>query len=598
MPRFNLNQKGVAHLLIIIILLGGLVGGLVLIKNPQIFSPKAYNEQVSPLLREQRIHSLRETFRIDEQVADEQVEVVVKDGFFQNGIMIDGELVDGDATVSILGDCLEKDTNYQLSEYGVYPPLCLDEAEQHKTTELLKSGAEFGADFFLPYTQAKEASELGDLIAEVRSLLQESSISQRVSTSEVSGPDSSFDGYVVTLIRIKELEQDVRENPDGSGNLTVEQEQARRKYALALRDLWERQHNVLLGLTYAAAGLYIDKPLRVVGTAASPIVKPVATNIGKAVEPVYQPIFKFVKHTWNRFFKKVPQDILELQEVIDARGYKVPLSVVDVPRPQTSNPIDWVKAEEWISAHPEGVARDAARALVQETRHISQEEFETALKQAALKFNGEMGAEDYVIFVQPRKSNKWVAEMVLPDMDYLPEQVYDLTPFNHLENSLDGIANIRRLVFFDDAIYSGSQMNGYILGSIYDAKKVGADPANFTVDIIVPFTTEFGRDHILNTIKNVYPEMKVTLHTTEVMPSATETLSKHGPEVVDYVGKLYQGTDSKTLTYFDHKIPDHVSTTYEAYAGHVHDADGKILKNADDFVIQIPFIQKTIPPYK
>ncbi|MBI2600339.1 DUF1554 domain-containing protein [Candidatus Daviesbacteria bacterium] len=36
-----LNQKGIAHILIIFILLAGLVGGLVLIKNPAIFRPKA-----------------------------------------------------------------------------------------------------------------------------------------------------------------------------------------------------------------------------------------------------------------------------------------------------------------------------------------------------------------------------------------------------------------------------------------------------------------------------------------------------------------------------------------------------------------------------
>lgn len=40
MPKF-LNEKGVAHLFLLFILLAGIVGGLVLIRNPKIFAPKA-----------------------------------------------------------------------------------------------------------------------------------------------------------------------------------------------------------------------------------------------------------------------------------------------------------------------------------------------------------------------------------------------------------------------------------------------------------------------------------------------------------------------------------------------------------------------------
>ncbi|OGE25858.1 hypothetical protein A3C26_01930 [Candidatus Daviesbacteria bacterium RIFCSPHIGHO2_02_FULL_39_12] len=43
----KLNQQGIAHILIVVILLAGVVGGLVLIKNPAIFQPRAYDRSLS-----------------------------------------------------------------------------------------------------------------------------------------------------------------------------------------------------------------------------------------------------------------------------------------------------------------------------------------------------------------------------------------------------------------------------------------------------------------------------------------------------------------------------------------------------------------------
>lgn len=282
--RFN-NQKGVVHVIPLLILLGGIIAGVYLVKNPQILKSKAYNSpQVDPLLYEQRINDLRTKFKIPENIENEKVQEAVKDDLLKSNIVVNGDIAQGDAQVSVIADCFEgQQTNYDFSEYGAFPPLCLNNEQREKGIQFTISGAESVADFIVPYTLAKESTiealDLGKNIQEVRDLLQKSGIADRIQVSSISGPNSSFDGYTVTLIRIKELEQDVKENPDETGKLTSEQEQARREYLIALRNLWEKQHNITIGLASTVALTVIDKPLKLVGTLTEPFLRKIPTNI-------------------------------------------------------------------------------------------------------------------------------------------------------------------------------------------------------------------------------------------------------------------------------------------------------------------------------
>lgn len=65
--------------------------------------------------------------------------------------------------------------------------------------------------------------------------------------------------------------------------------------------------------------------------------------------------------------KDRPRTLEELQYEINQRGYDGKLSVVDVPKPKTSNAMDNELAQKWIDAHPEGTTRDMARAIINET---------------------------------------------------------------------------------------------------------------------------------------------------------------------------------------------------------------------------------------
>lgn len=49
MPKFlKVNQAGIAHLIPLLIILIGIIAGVYLVKHPQIFKPKAYEEVTSP----------------------------------------------------------------------------------------------------------------------------------------------------------------------------------------------------------------------------------------------------------------------------------------------------------------------------------------------------------------------------------------------------------------------------------------------------------------------------------------------------------------------------------------------------------------------
>lgn len=292
------GQKGLIHLIPLFILLLGIIAGVYLVQHPAIFKPKAYNkEQVDPLLQAQRIENLRTTFKLPDDISVDQVEQKVKEDLLKSDIEVEGSIIKAEAEVSVRGDCkYNQQTNYAFSEYEVFPALCFTDQEREKAIELVKSGAESVVDIVLPYSQGKQALSFRDDIQQVRELLKESGLANRIVVSSISGPDSYLDGYVTTLIRIKELEQDVKENPDGSGKLTDTQEQARREYVVALRNLWSKQHDLLIGLATATAISVIDRPLKVIGKVSEPITAPIIAKLGETKNAITD----FLGNTWAK----------------------------------------------------------------------------------------------------------------------------------------------------------------------------------------------------------------------------------------------------------------------------------------------------------
>lgn len=306
------KQAGFAHIFLILFLLAGLGVALFFIGNPTNLFPRAYNTQ--PVDYTQRREVLKNTFKLPSGITDEEIENEVKNDLLKADVKVEGHIIEGNADIAVIGECLYNQTDYLLSEYGVFPPICLSSDEKEKLIEFTIAGAETTADFIIPYAQAKKAVELGPDIQQVRDLLKVSGIADRIQTSSISGPNSGFDGYAVTLIRIKELEQDVQQNPDGSGNLTPEQEEARRGYLKGLRDIWEKQHNLSIELAGAAAGALIDRPLRLVGSIAEPITLPLVQRINNATEPAKSAIFDYLENAWQKLTGKKAEIIEDISE--------------------------------------------------------------------------------------------------------------------------------------------------------------------------------------------------------------------------------------------------------------------------------------------
>lgn len=118
--------------------------------------------------------------------------------------------------------------------------------------------------------------------------------------------------------------------------------------------------------------------------------------------------------------------------------------------------------------------------------------------------------------------------------------------------------------------------------------------------------TEVSKQRILQEIGLQYG-IKVNFYESEVMPAVSDSLEKYGEDVVNLASHVYGGLEEKTMTYFDHKQPDGVSTINKAYSlGLVHNSRGRELSQdagkevseSHRMPISIPFIPRTRPPYK
>lgn len=269
-----------------------------------------------------------------------------------------------------------------------------------------------------------------------------------------------------------------------------------------------------------------------------------------------------------------------LQAKIDSLGWKEKLTVA-TPRPSRSYPIKEREAENWINAQICEKQRKAARALIEGTRHISQAEFEEALAKSVEKFNSWLEAQeskDYVLIVSPKGiSNRWVAELALPHLKTLPKQVikyHKHSPFpSDLVEYYQKHPDTTKIVFFDDAAYSCIQSGEMIqkLNKLNCISQIGEDdcfdyrenygetPKNYSITAVIPFMSDF------NCLSRLYEETiaqgaedNVNVFSSQKMPSVADVLTPEQSSIVHC-------PQEKSPVYFDHKLPDFVSTCSDVF---------------------------------
>lgn len=298
--------------------------------------------------------------------------------------------------------------------------------------------------------------------------------------------------------------------------------------------------------------------------------------------------------SWNTSFPS-QMALVRLQGQVDYLGWHEQLSV-NPPLPEQSYPIKKEQAENWITAHFGPDEQQAARSLVESTRHVTHTEFEAALSKSIGQFNDWLDQEqdkDYVLVVtDPRKSNHWVAELGLKYFKILPKQVLRIgfAGIGHLPDELvkftEDNPKIKTFVFMDDAAYGCSQSKWQIgeLSNIDLRQKcklyldctpekrveIRKQEKPYRIKAIIPFMRN--PDCVLPSsnvdISLTEPPLTdkhIQVFTSERMLTAKELLSTKDIEVLR---ELYRyPNDEHTLTYFDHKIADSLSTCSQIYRG-------------------------------
>jgi hypothetical protein len=284
--------------------------------------------------------------------------------------------------------------------------------------------------------------------------------------------------------------------------------------------------------------------------------------------------------------------LCNLQTHINTLGWSEPLTVFP-PKPTRSYPIKEKEAENWINAHTCEKQQKAARTLVKATRHISQPEFEQELKKSVDQFNAWLESQnnqDYLLVVtHKQKSNHWVAQLALPHLKVLPRQVINIKHHElpkHLIEYHQQHPEIDKIVFFDDAAYGCSQSKYLICqlskldwisecgdsGNLCEKSRIHADK-KYTIAAIIPFMRDPRCVLPSSNVEEVcYPKPKddkhVRVFTSQKIAPVGDILTK---EESDSIGC---GSD-RIPVYFDHKMPDFVSTCEAIYK------EGKVTNRGD-----------------
>lgn len=254
---------------------------------------------------------------------------------------------------------------------------------------------------------------------------------------------------------------------------------------------------------------------------------------------------------------------------------KYTLDISQNPPTAESNPIDRIKANKWIIRHPKEY-RGFAKKIIDHIQHISFKKFMKVLKASVDSFNFYLKGlkddqQEFVIVVPNKRSNLWVTELAMKSFQKRP---VDIIMMDDLSQFLKDHPQVNQVATLDDAAYSGHQLSGYLgdINSTIQKVRGSTSESGTNIHVILPYGTRSGIRRIKDAGKNV----KISHHQT--MLSAlelsqlgvfTDEEEKRLEELisVDQIDSDMVRLDTTTLTYFDHKIADYVSTVRPPLVG-------------------------------
>ncbi len=279
--------------------------------------------------------------------------------------------------------------------------------------------------------------------------------------------------------------------------------------------------------------------------------------------------------------------------------YEVPKGTRLAQRPWLSNLFDLEKLRRWVNAHPRKW-RPLIRLIAKNIHHVSQEKFEEALQEAVDDFKSKFSGSYLMMNLEMSQpdSVEWVRSLVLEKG--LPAPVNPDLSQSMIE-ALRANPEVLDVVIADDASYTGDALGSYILRiqEHFPERKL-------RFHVLVPFMTRASVSTVKKKVSERTPS-KIYFYKHRQIETLEEILKKASPKYIQMAKELYAGHHSdlnfddynfehdkvRTLTYFDHKVPDTLSFFKHILDGWVLGLNGRFQVSKGRFSL----IPKTVEPY-
>lgn len=198
----------------------------------------------------------------------------------------------------------------------------------------------------------------------------------------------------------------------------------------------------------------------------------------------------------------------------------------------------------------ENEGHEVADLLLKHLQRIDQDTFERTLMKIFLQLEKKLkrfSKDEYAVinYGVKNKSNDWVLRLA---GDYVSKNESLVLQADRVNYFLDKEKPKKKVgIIFDDASYSGYQIEGIMQCAVKDSKI-----QHFL--IAVPFIT----NHAIVAIRNKAEQLGITVELLyeQIMPTLEEAIGDEKFNKLKRIAPEFRINEGQTLTYFAHKVPD------------------------------------------
>lgn len=211
-----------------------------------------------------------------------------------------------------------------------------------------------------------------------------------------------------------------------------------------------------------------------------------------------------------------------------------------IPQPE-EHPLNPSQVKEWIAEHPSKIQK-LAKQFAKHITYISFARFQEKLRESIESFKIAIGDKAYLAVLPDDSlgtSNRWTTALALHMLpDYQPVRVISEQEISTLPADLQ---DIKHLVFFDDASYSGKPLQSLVK----NVKRQIPQPEAYSFYAVIPFMTT----HSITPLNGVWISSHQTLFSIGALFAREE---KRG--IFAGIQNTSDTPDNWTLTYFAHRV--------------------------------------------